>query len=298
MEKEKIQPKFKAPNYTQVPNEFFDQMIELKTDSEKTILSIIIRETFGWHRDWTQMSITKLMGITTFTRRTVCIATNKLVKNGYLIKQKNGPNGKQESWYKLNVEGHVSNNSYQYTGVYRDQYTGVYRSLAKQPYILKKEDINKRTSISPFCSKEKLDKTQASPSLAKISFNKEKKTFENVSSEDLIKWQKSFPNRNIAEELKKMECWLDSTDKYKTNYKKFIVNWLCSPPKTYEKKNAQKANRQIQQESFVKQIQKDGYFGLKITQYGVVDNLRGFDASFNDPMFEERIMCQWKKIKE
>jgi hypothetical protein len=50
---------FPEPNHTQTPNNFFD-MIPDMSDAELRVTLIMIRNTFGWHRDGFKMGINKL----------------------------------------------------------------------------------------------------------------------------------------------------------------------------------------------------------------------------------------------
>lgn len=50
---------FKEPNYTQTPNDFFTMLPEM-SDAELRVTTVMIRETFGWHRATFKMSIPKL----------------------------------------------------------------------------------------------------------------------------------------------------------------------------------------------------------------------------------------------
>ncbi len=50
---------FQSPNYTQSPNDFFD-MIPDMSDAELRVTLVMIRQTFGFHRDGFKMGINKL----------------------------------------------------------------------------------------------------------------------------------------------------------------------------------------------------------------------------------------------
>lgn len=45
--------RFVAPNTCQVPNDFFDVLLPLLGDAEVRVLLYLMRQTFGWNRDWT-----------------------------------------------------------------------------------------------------------------------------------------------------------------------------------------------------------------------------------------------------
>lgn len=50
---------FQSPNYTQVPNDFFDMLPNMK-EAELRVTIAMIRQTFGFHRRGFKMSITEL----------------------------------------------------------------------------------------------------------------------------------------------------------------------------------------------------------------------------------------------
>lgn len=50
---------FKSPNFTQVPNDFFDMIPEM-TDAELRTTLVLIRQTFGYHKDAVEMQIPKI----------------------------------------------------------------------------------------------------------------------------------------------------------------------------------------------------------------------------------------------
>lgn len=50
---------FESPNYTQSPNDFFKMVPEM-SDAELRVTLVMIRQTFGFHREGFKMGITKL----------------------------------------------------------------------------------------------------------------------------------------------------------------------------------------------------------------------------------------------
>ena len=54
---------FKAPNYTQIPNDYFDLVMEM-TEAENKVLAALLRATLGYHRDEIKLSIRELARIT------------------------------------------------------------------------------------------------------------------------------------------------------------------------------------------------------------------------------------------
>lgn len=50
---------FESPNYTQTPNDFFD-MVPTMEETEVRVTLVMIRKTFGFHRDGFKMGVAKL----------------------------------------------------------------------------------------------------------------------------------------------------------------------------------------------------------------------------------------------
>lgn len=50
---------FQSPNYTQTPNDFFAMLPDM-TEAELRVTLVMIRQTFGFHRDGFKMGVTKL----------------------------------------------------------------------------------------------------------------------------------------------------------------------------------------------------------------------------------------------
>lgn len=99
------------PNFTQTPNDLFDHWLPLLNESELKVLMVIIRKTFGWHKDKQKISIADFIRITGLARQNVVNATKSLQEKGVIFKQTIGPNGQQESWYELIFEEDVIKNS-------------------------------------------------------------------------------------------------------------------------------------------------------------------------------------------
>ena len=61
----------------------------------------------------------------------------------------------------------------------------------------------------------------------KIFFDFDEQSFENISNKDKERWKKTYPSCDIEQEILKMADWLVANpSKRKSNYKKFISNWL------------------------------------------------------------------------
>lgn len=99
-----------APNYTQTPNDLLDHWLPRLKEGELKILLIIIRKTFGWHREKERISISMFQKLTGLDEKTVLYSLKSLVEKNLIIKETCGEVGKQQSFYELVVDD--SNNSY------------------------------------------------------------------------------------------------------------------------------------------------------------------------------------------
>ena len=91
---------FSSPNYTQTPNELFDELLPKLSESELKVLLYVIRRTFGFGKEYDAISINQLAdGITTrdgrhldqgtgLSRTSVKKATAALVDKGVLTVRK------------------------------------------------------------------------------------------------------------------------------------------------------------------------------------------------------------------
>ena len=77
-----------------------------------------------------------------------------------------------------------------------------------------------RVARSPSGSKPK-------PWVNLISWNREKGCFEGIAPEMFDKWGKAYPALDLNSQLNRADEWLKANPtKQKSNYYRFIVNWL------------------------------------------------------------------------
>lgn len=74
---------FQAPNYTQVPNDYFDLVMEM-TIAEIRVLSALIRVTLGYHRDEITLTIREMARITNLDPKSVMAGASKLEESGLI----------------------------------------------------------------------------------------------------------------------------------------------------------------------------------------------------------------------
>lgn len=76
---------FQAPNYTQVPNDFFEMAASMG-EAELKVVLCLIRETFGYHREECELSIRTLARKAGLTPRNAFNGTAKAISRGLIQK--------------------------------------------------------------------------------------------------------------------------------------------------------------------------------------------------------------------
>lgn len=92
------------PNYTQIPNVFFDAMSGMK-EGELRILLAVARQTFGYHRESDYLSITQFCKMTGLSRQGVANGVKAAVKRGWLSEIGTGKRGMRR--WKLELVNEV-----------------------------------------------------------------------------------------------------------------------------------------------------------------------------------------------
>ena len=88
---------FQSPNYTQVPNDLFDEIMSDMDGSELKVVLCIVRQTIGYHREEVKFSIPKLMEMTGLSRNSVKTGAEKAKKRG-LIERLNPDSQGSAEW--------------------------------------------------------------------------------------------------------------------------------------------------------------------------------------------------------
>jgi hypothetical protein len=118
-------------------------------------------------------------------------------------------------------------------GKYQSEYQRQkpYREDEKlQPKVTTKSDAldRDRDKIENKIRKEEKKEKTTSSNIAKITFDFTQKKFLNITEEDKTIWKEAYPGCDIKQELLKMRSWLIADPKrQKTQYKRFINNWLA-----------------------------------------------------------------------
>ena len=92
------------PNYTQIPNSFFDYWQPLLSLSAFSILMCLSRKIFGWHKTNDTISINQLMKCTGLSKHTAISGMDQLIQNGLVKKfQQTNEYGCMPNQYSLTL---------------------------------------------------------------------------------------------------------------------------------------------------------------------------------------------------
>lgn len=142
---------FRPPNYTQTPNELFDDWLPKLKMIELKILLVILRKTFGWHKDVAKISREELKKLTGLQSIQISNGTKSLIEKKLIKKTVIGSDGTESSYYELCVEEEeikIIPTKVNFTGEGEVNFTGDKRKEEKD--ISKKKEIHKeKESVSP-----------------------------------------------------------------------------------------------------------------------------------------------------
>lgn len=93
---------FQSPNYTQTPNDFFDMLPEME-HSEVRVTLVMIRQTFGFHRDGFKMGIGKLAKAAGLSRNAAKDGAEAAEKRGTF--RRTNPEAQTEAEWELVIDG-------------------------------------------------------------------------------------------------------------------------------------------------------------------------------------------------
>jgi phage replication O-like protein O len=173
--------KFPIPNFTQIPNDFLDESIPDLKEGELRVLLVLMRQTFGWHKNWDHLSLSQFAQKTGMEKKSVARTLKNLLEKGLIKKIKQGTKGNEKCFYSIPVDGHKldphlhvsneesreiegnSNNCYQCP---KDTPPSVLKTPTKETLTKQKETAASPSPSKPaaaFSIKEDLKKSNLSP---------------------------------------------------------------------------------------------------------------------------------------
>lgn len=108
----KTTPAFPEPNHTQTPNNFFD-MIPDMGDAELRVTLVMIRQTFGFHRDGFKMGMGKLAAASGLSRPGAMTGAEEAEKRGTF--RRVNPDSQKEAEWELAIDVKPVDMSTQFT---------------------------------------------------------------------------------------------------------------------------------------------------------------------------------------
>jgi len=75
---------FQSPNWTQCPNDLFDEFMPILGDAELRVILAIVRQTTGYHRTITKFSISKIMKMTGLSHNGVTAGARDAEEDGFI----------------------------------------------------------------------------------------------------------------------------------------------------------------------------------------------------------------------
>jgi len=214
--------------FTQIPNKVITEIFikGLLSQTEMRIALYIIRQSIGYHRDWTnERTVQKMADDIGMSRRLCSTTINQMIKENKLLRSE----GKfkfcdaHNAWLKVltNPDNKCPQNLTE--SVNKKEQSVLTNRNTREP------DNDSQITVleNPKYIFKYINKEERNIKERKIFFNKTTFKFENIPKEKLEKWKEAFPLINVEVELKKMEAWLTANPKNKkVNYERFIVNWL------------------------------------------------------------------------
>ena len=93
----------KQPYYTQYPNVIIDKHMRDMTGAEMKVISLIVRQTMGWHKDKDRLSNGQITDRTGLSLNAVKEAVRALVEKDLIIMIRTGKGKSIKTYYELNV---------------------------------------------------------------------------------------------------------------------------------------------------------------------------------------------------
>lgn len=81
---------FQSPNYTQTPNDLFDELLPAMGLAELKVVMCIVRHTFGFHKDEANLSIRKIARFTGLTAKSVMEGAKQAEDHGLITRRMDG----------------------------------------------------------------------------------------------------------------------------------------------------------------------------------------------------------------
>lgn len=195
---------FRAPNYTNTPNEIFDKWLPHLKLNEMRVLLVIVRQTFGWHKQRDRISISQLSQKCGIDRSNANEAVNSLIDKGLIIKKVTGSVGRQKTYYEINfIEDSNNSDQWQITTPPVVNYHPTKETLTKETTSSKEEDIRAITALSLKSRKKKPEEKEAKADRVFITPSQEATLLKKANNDlNLVKkWYDALNDWKIGKDI-------------------------------------------------------------------------------------------------
>lgn len=195
------------PNTTQIPNIILDEWLPTLNGAEIAVLMVIVRQTYGWHKESDFISITRLIRKTGLSSRAISYALKQLKEKGYI--QTNGsPETGKTSEYRINLTPAKS---------------APLQNLQTTP--AKNAEVTPAKSADTKETKTKKTLTKITPFIVSPL---KKSSLESLTKEDVEQIAEDYHVSAgfVRLQLEKMSNWLGASGKSYKDYKKALRNWV------------------------------------------------------------------------
>jgi hypothetical protein len=94
---------FSSPNYTQVPNDWFDRYLPLMDLAEAKVTAVLIRWTFGYHRHAVSLSLSNLKRLTGLSEASVLTGATAAEERGLVRRSNKGAGDRRRTRWEVIV---------------------------------------------------------------------------------------------------------------------------------------------------------------------------------------------------
>ena len=220
------------PNFTQTPNVFLDDIAKTLKEGELRVLLVIMRQTFGWQKEWDRISLSQLVRKTGMCRDAVNNSLKSLIDKNLISKRKEGTNGITKCWYSLVMEeGEKKDIEHPSDGIESEEDSNNFDQSSKTTPTSRLRRPTKETLTKEIKKKKAASPPKKEPLARPITLNSQTKKFEGISEDDLKQWQDTFPAVNVRKELQEALLWAFNTPR--KNYRKSLNTWMSNVNKSH-----------------------------------------------------------------
>jgi phage replication O-like protein O len=241
---EKIFMRVNPPQHFQTPNDLVDHWLPHLGKAELKILLVVMRKTFGWHKETDRISISQFEKITGLARPNAVRAVKCLVDKGVLLKEISGTLGNEEAHYRLAVQDSLNNFNESQKRPPPSFETKLPPSFETKPGGVSKRNPQKTSITKDIYIKQQQQPVQAAPAAAVF--------FKCLKDVEMPEKDKVWISQNYSEAVvEKAVKWATHP---LTKIKKTLqqaIKWACehSPDLPVDSKETKKKNRDHAEEA-------------------------------------------------